>query len=143
MSNRYCVGSKTLTGFTLIELMITVAVVGILSAVALPSYQQYVRRANRQEAMLALSDIALRQERFRLDNGAYAGSLDDLGFVPRPGAKYNYSLAGVTANAYTANAIAIGSQLSDAACQAFSVRQDGQRTASDDGGGDATVSCWR
>ena len=59
-------------GFTLIELMITVAVVGILAAIAYPSYQDSVRKARRADAKSALLDAAQRQERFFTENNQYS-----------------------------------------------------------------------
>jgi type IV pilus assembly protein PilE len=58
-------------GFTLIELMIVVAIVGILGAIAYPSYQEYVRRGNRAEARATMLDISQMQERFFSSNNAY------------------------------------------------------------------------
>lgn len=60
------------SGFTLIELMITVAIVGILAAVAYPSYQNAMVKSRRASAQAALSDIAQRQQQFLMDNRAYA-----------------------------------------------------------------------
>jgi type IV pilus assembly protein PilE len=59
-------------GFTLIELMITVAIVAILAAVALPSYRQYVVRSKRSAAQAQMMDIANRQQQFLLANRSYA-----------------------------------------------------------------------
>jgi len=71
---------KKLSGFTLIELMITVAVIGILAAIALPSYQKYVVRGNRAAAQAAMMDIANRQQQYLLANRAYTNSLAALSY---------------------------------------------------------------
>ena len=65
-------------GFSLIELMIVVVIVGILASIAYPSYAEYVMRGNRQAARSALLQIADRQEQFFLDNKRYAGDLAEL-----------------------------------------------------------------
>lgn len=69
--------SKLARGFTLIELMITVAIIGILAAIAYPSYTQYVIRANRSAAQAQMLDIANRQQQFLLANRAYV-AMDNL-----------------------------------------------------------------
>lgn len=71
---------KTSTGFTLIELMIVVAIVGILAAIAYPSYQEYVLRGNRSEAQALLNDAAARQERYYTQNNTYADTTAKLGY---------------------------------------------------------------
>ncbi len=68
-------------GFTLIELMIAVAVVAILAAVAYPSYADYIRKGKRAAAQAALMDIASRQQAWLLDRRAYSSDLSALGFV--------------------------------------------------------------
>ena len=65
-------------GFTLVELMIVVAIVAILASIAYPSYQEQVRRTNRSEAQQFLIDLANRQEQYLMDARVY-GDLDDLG----------------------------------------------------------------
>ena len=68
-------------GFTLIELMITVAIVGILAAVAYPSYQEHIRKANRAQAQSFLMDLAQRQHQYFIDARQYAATVEDLGSV--------------------------------------------------------------
>ena len=79
-------------GVTLIELMVTVMIVAILAAIAMPAYQEYVRRGHRGAAMTEMMDIANRQQQFFLANRSYAGSLATL----------NYSLPAAVATRYTA-----------------------------------------
>lgn len=66
-------------GFTLIEMMITVAIIGILAAIAYPSYSQYILRGNRTEAQALLSDAAARQERYFAQNNLYVTAQADIG----------------------------------------------------------------
>lgn len=73
--------SKTQQGFTLIELMITVAIIGVLSAIALPSYTEYVTKGKRTEAKVELLRIAQMQESYFAQNLSYAKNLKQLGFT--------------------------------------------------------------
>jgi type IV pilus assembly protein PilE len=83
----------SLKGFTLIELMITVAIIGILTAIALPNYQQYVIRSNRAAAQSQMMDIANREQQFLIANRAYANKAT-LGFSlpPEVSSKYTYDI---------------------------------------------------
>jgi type IV pilus assembly protein PilE len=68
------------SGFSLIELMVALAIIAILAAIALPSYRQYVIRSHRRAAQTSLMDIASRQHQYFVANRAYA-STSDLGYV--------------------------------------------------------------
>ena len=70
--------SLKLSGFTLIELMITVAILAIIAAFAIPYYDMYVERGKRAEARTALLDIAARQERYYSNNRQYTNQLSKL-----------------------------------------------------------------
>ncbi len=75
---------KSMRGMTLTELMIVVVIVGILTAIAYPSYRQYAARAKRNEAKAALLQVATNQERFYLQNNIYTENMIVLGFTDDP-----------------------------------------------------------
>lgn len=144
---------RRMNGFTLIELMIAVAVVGILLAVALPSFMDSIRKGRRSEAFAALSAIQQAQERWRSNRAAYTTTLADLGVtsaVSTPGGYYTLSIASASATGYVLTAVGSGSQLSDGQCANLGVEMNGGaiRYASCTGCAPATFSyaasdrCW-
>lgn len=139
-------------GFTLIELMIAVAVVGILAAIAYPSYQQYVERTRRGDAIASLMSLAQAQERHMARCGGYADSITDTATcadagLGRPATSeegyYNLALTNIASDAtYTLTATPTGAQASDGLCSQFSLTHLGQRAAQDADGGNTTEQCW-
>ena len=113
------VSARRVRGFTLIELMITVVVIGILAAVAYPSYLEYVRKGNRSAAQTFMMTIANRQEQFILTNRSYTTDIAALGLVAPPETTGKYSFAitgtGVPPTDYLITATPEGSQLVDGA----------------------------
>jgi prepilin-type N-terminal cleavage/methylation domain-containing protein len=67
-------------GFTLIELMVVVAIIGAVSSIAIPTLQKYVHRAKRNEAYLVLEGVYKAQHSFKVEQGYYALTFDELGF---------------------------------------------------------------
>lgn len=125
-------------GFTLIELLIVVAIVGILAAIAYPSYQEQVRKSRRTDATTSLLNAAQTLERCYTETNDYDAAAC---VVPTSSSDGHYDIAAVTARAtYTLTATpATGDpQAGDAKCTAFRLTHTGVRTATGDLGND----CW-
>ncbi|KRD30402.1 hypothetical protein ASE35_16850 [Lysobacter sp. Root916] len=123
---------NAIRGFTLIELMIAIAIVGILVGIAVPAYQDSVRKARRGQAKADLVEIAQLAERFRSVNNTYAGFALPAGMdvSPRQGTTYyNIAIANQTANAYTLTATPQGPQTQDTLCGTLGLNAAGVKTA--------------
>lgn len=131
------------SGFTLIEVMITVAILGILAAVAFPSYQSYVMRTHRVTAGACLSEMAQQMERRYTSNLAYTGAaVPVLPCATEVAGRYGFAFATgePTATTYTINAAPTGAQSGDTQCGTLSITEAGVKGISGTG---TAASCWR
>lgn len=103
-------------GFTLIEMLITVTIAGILSSVALPSFEGLLQRARRSDVLVSMVQIQSAQERFR-SNGSSYGSLSSIGVAARStSGHYAMEMTSFDAQGYEVLAVATGAQARDTAC---------------------------
>jgi type IV pilus assembly protein PilE len=123
-------------GFTLIELVIALAVVAILAAIALPSYASYMRKSARADAQALIADAANRQQQYLADRRAYAPSMAALN-VAAPASltgKYSFSIVATDGPppTFTITGTATGDQTHDN-CPVIRIDSAGNRTP---------ASCW-
>ncbi|RZQ56324.1 type IV pilin [Pseudidiomarina tainanensis] len=123
---------KKLSGMTLIELMIVVAIIGIIAAIAYPNFTDYVKQSRRADAMGELLKLQMAQEEYRLRNTSYA-TIADLGFTSSS-EFYTFSTSDIAAETYTLTATAKGAQVSDTECVTMSINQNDQKTP---------AACWQ
>lgn len=130
--------ANRLAAFTLIELLIGIAIVGILVAICYPSYQQYVLRSYRSQAVTQLFQLANAQEQYLADHGSYTADLQSIGFV-EVGARYRFQLTLTDASqGYLLAAQAQGLQQADTECLLFTLNHTGQRNP----GQPQSLHCW-
>jgi type IV pilus assembly protein PilE len=133
-------------GLTLIELMVTVAIIGILAAIAVPSYQEYVRKGRRADAQAFMLDVVARQQHFLLDRRTYAVSITDapasngLGMVVPTNVSTHYTITIATSNTTSPPSFVVtgtpeGSQVGEK-CGTLTIDQRGVKDRTGAG------TCW-
>jgi len=132
-------------GFTLIEVMIVVLIIGILATIAYPNYSDYVKRGNRSEGQAFLNDVSARQERYFSQNNAYITNDADAGKLAlRSGNKSEtgkYVLALSKVNDDGGYTLTAEEQFNDTKCGNLTLNARGVRGRT--GSGMSIADCWR
>lgn len=135
-------GVKDVRGFTLIELMIVVAVVAILASIALPAYDDSVRKSRRGQAKADMVELAQRAERWHSTNNTYAGFWASVPVKVSPGTggtvAYNFTQVEAP-NTFTITATPTGGQVKDTRCGTLTINQAGTKTKTGTG---QLSDCW-
>jgi type IV pilus assembly protein PilE len=142
-------------GFTLVELLVAMVIAGILLAIAIPGYSNYVRKGRRTEAKTALLDMASMEERYFSAQNVYSQLTTDLGYTGAwpvtlgsgyyqvsisqftPATAPTAALPGGTPASYTLQAVPLGDQVKDTTCASFTLTSQGVQSSTPAGG-----SCW-
>ena len=128
---------KLQKGFTLIELMIVVAIIGILASVAVPAYQDYVTRGKLMEATSTLSDGRIKMEQFFQDNRSYVG-----GTCPAATKYFTYACSLLSPTTYLITATGIAIQGTGGFAYTINESNVKASTALQPGWGTAPAACW-
>jgi type IV pilus assembly protein PilE len=158
MFNTQCValrrGDGRRRGFTLIELLIAIAVIAILTAIAIPSYQNSIRKSRRPDAKTGLLDLAAREERYFTLNNTYTNVPANLGYgvvaggaIPPLGSgmqDYQLAISAFTATTFTAQATPLNDQVNDTTCGGYQLDNFGNQLNIYPAGTAARVitGCW-
>ena len=158
---------KKSLGFTLIELMIVVAIIGILAAIAAPAYQNYIKRGKRADAKAGLTTLQQELEKYRANcvqypttiatarsctTGSYAlaNSSAASGSISSPEGYYTLSINAADASTYTIEAVATGEQADDVDCAKMVINQDSVQTSFKNSSGSYVANtaaendaCWK
>lgn len=136
--------SKKQPGFSLIEIMVALAIVAILASIAIPSYTSYVMKSRRSDALEALLSVQHAQERWRADNLSYSANLADIGVCSScttsftsTGGHYSVAISDASSTGFTATATALGGQANDPGCATMTL------TVANNASTGTPTSCWQ
>ncbi len=137
---------KQARGFSLIELIIVVAILAIIVGIAVPSYSKYMTQTRRADATTTLMEVASEQFRYYSENNEYTDSMADLGYgaadtAPSKEGLYTISLESATANSFviTATPVTGAAQENDTECTTLTLSSSNQKDAT---GTIAAADCW-
>ena len=144
---------RRVRGFSLIELVVTMLIVAILAAVAIPAYSNYVRKSRRTDAKSGLLNLAALEERYFSTQNAYTADPTQLGYPSFPlylGSN-DYTVAAFAPVAatpaapasYLITAVAAGDQAKDTQCATFTISSTGVQQSFDTSSNDTTAICWK
>jgi type IV pilus assembly protein PilE len=141
----------SVSGFTLVELLVVVAIVAIVARFAIPAYTASIYKAHRSDAKTALLDLAAREERYFTQYNTYSSTASALGYgasttfpVNLPGGSattdYTLTVSAASATAYTLTATPAGSQADDTICSGYQLDNFGNQTNFGNSG--SATGCW-
>jgi type IV pilus assembly protein PilE len=128
------------TGFTLIEVMIVVAIIAILSAIAIPSYSEYVIRSRLTEGVAALSSMRVKMEQYFQDNRTYVGACDAGTVATPPTGIPNFNITCPTPTATSYSVLATGTDKLDGFV--YTLNERNQKTTTGALGFASSTTCW-
>lgn len=148
-SNKQIKIRKPISAFSLIELMVSVAIVGIIAAIATPAYIEYLGQGYRSEAMRELVTVVNLQEQYLIENRTYTTDMKELGFAADPyeseNERYNIDATAIAdiSSDFIVTATATDAQkATDLTCYTISMNYLLQKSATDSEGNDSTDTCW-